>query len=166
MSDRDVIDLILADHRTFEELLRNLRRSDADRASVRGQLAAVLVAHAEAEEAEVYPTLRQRDAIDAHEAEHGAEEHDEGHVALLALLEVEDLQSDEFGEAVHELSEALSHHLDEEERTILDPAREEIDQDVLDRLGEAFATTRQAHLDDDCGAIENVRRLAARADVD
>ncbi|MBY5162362.1 hemerythrin domain-containing protein [Salsipaludibacter albus] len=165
MPDRDVIDLILDDHRRFESLLRNLRSTETpDRAGVLAELAAVLVAHAEAEEAEVYPTLRTRDAIDEDEAEHGAEEHDEGHVALLDLMEVDDVDSDQFSEAVHELSEALSHHLDEEERTILNPAREEIDDEVLVRLGEAFTRVRQEELDDDCGDIANVRRLVARAE--
>nr|WP_274387785.1 hemerythrin domain-containing protein [Salsipaludibacter albus] len=157
--------MILDDHRRFESLLRNLRSTETpDRAGVLAELAAVLVAHAEAEEAEVYPTLRTRDAIDEDEAEHGAEEHDEGHVALLDLMEVDDVDSDQFSEAVHELSEALSHHLDEEERTILNPAREEIDDEVLVRLGEAFTRVRQEELDDDCGDIANVRRLVARAE--
>lgn len=160
----DVIDLILADHRRFESLLRNLRSTESDRAAARAQLSAVVVAHAEAEEAEVYPTLRRTsDDVDEHEVEHGAEEHDEGHVALLALLEVDDVDSDKFSRAVHELSEALSHHLDEEERTILNPAREDVAEDVRAELGAAFARARQAQLDADCGAIDNVRRLVARA---
>lgn len=160
----DVIDLILADHRRFEALLRQLRDATADRAEARADLSALLVAHAEAEEAEVYPSLRRRTEVDAHDAEHGAQEHDEGHVALLALLEVDDLDSDEFSEAVHELSESLSHHLDEEERTILNPAREDLADDAREELGTAFAASRQERLDADCGDIEVVRALVARAE--
>ncbi len=163
MADHDVIDLILQDHRTFEELLRDLRSTESDRVARRAQLAAVLVAHAEAEEAEVYPNLRRSDAIDEHEAEHGQEEHAEGHEALLVVLEVDDVDSEEFSEAVHELSEALSHHLDEEERTILNPARDEVDPGVREELGRAFAAARQAQLDDGCGDVDNVRRLVERA---
>ena len=48
----DVIDLILADHRRFEALLHQLRDATADRAQARADLSALLVAHAEAEEAE------------------------------------------------------------------------------------------------------------------
>lgn len=163
MSDHDVIDLILDDHRRFEALLRDVRNTEADRAAVRDELSALLVAHAEAEEAEVYPNLRRTDAIDEHEAEHGAEEHAEGHEALLALLEVDDVGSEAFSDAVHELSEAVSHHLDEEERTILNPAREDVEEDTRDELGRAFSAARQAQLDDDCGTIDNVRRLVDRA---
>jgi hypothetical protein len=46
----DVVELILADHRTFEELLRTLRDSTADREAARRAFAALHVAHAEAED--------------------------------------------------------------------------------------------------------------------
>lgn len=159
----DVIDLILEDHRRFEALLRELRNVEADRSAALDELAAILVAHAEAEESEVYPTLRKRGAIDSEEAEHGAEEHDEGHEALLTLLELGDPDAEGFGDAIEELTEALSHHLDEEERTILNPARTEVDEDVRTRLGEAFRAERQRLIDEDCGSVENVRRLVAEA---
>ena len=78
-TEGDVVDLILEDHRRFEALLRELRDSSADRDAVRLAFSALHVAHAEAEEQKVYPTLRRKDAIDEHEAEHGEEEHAEGH---------------------------------------------------------------------------------------
>ena len=58
---------------------------------------------------------------------------------------------------------ALNHHLTEEELTILNPAREEVDVEFRTSLGEAFLTERNAQLDADCGSIENVRRLVAEA---
>ena len=48
-TEGDVIDLILADHRLFEELLRQLRDETNDRDGLRTILSRVLVAHAEAE---------------------------------------------------------------------------------------------------------------------
>lgn len=141
---KDVVDLILADHLRFEDLLREVRNVEADREAARGELSAILVAHAEAEEKEVYPILRYKaHDVTGEEVEHSSEEHDEGHEALLQLLEVEDMDSEEFGDAVEELTEALSHHLDEEERTILNPAREEVRDEVREQLGKAFAEERQ-----------------------
>jgi len=159
----DVVELILDDHRLFEELLRQLRDATQDRDGLRKLLSRVLVAHAEAEEKNVYPKLRKKDAIESEEAEHGKHEHDEGHEALLELLEIEDTSSEDFSQAVHELSEALHHHLDEEERDILNPARTDLDQSVRDDLGTAFATERAAQMDADCGNIDNVRKLVQRA---
>ena len=65
LSDGDVVELILADHRWFEDTLRGLRDETSDRAALLADLSAVLVAHAKAEEAKVYPALRRKDAIDA-----------------------------------------------------------------------------------------------------
>lgn len=161
----DVVDLILADHRRFEALLADIRNVAADRQAALAELSAILVAHAEAEEREVYPTLRRRHAIDDERAEHGSEEHDEGHEALLAVLEIGDPDDKEFGDAVEELTKALSHHLDEEERTILNPARTEVSDDVREQLGEVFEIERQRQLDADCGNIDNVRALVERAEA-
>lgn len=158
--ENDVVELILADHRRFEQLLREVRNVEADRQAALAELSAILVAHAEAEEKEVYPTLRSKsDDVGEHEMEHGSEEHDEGHEALLEVLEIGDPDDEDFGEAVEELTKALAHHLDEEERTILNPAREDVSDEVRQRLGKAFLEERQRQLDNDCGDVANVRRL-------
>lgn len=163
--ENDVVELILSDHRRFEELLRDVRNVEADQESALAELSAILVAHAEAEEKEVYPTLRYKaDDVGEHEVEHGSEEHDEGHEALLQVLEVGDPASDDFGEAVEELTKALAHHLDEEERTILNPAREEVSDEVRQNLGKAFLDERQRQIDNDCGNIDNVRRLVEESE--
>ena len=159
----DVIDLILDDHRRFEALLRDLRDSTSDRDAVRKALAALHVAHAEAEEKHVYPKLQRKDAITEHEAEHGEEEHAEGHDAMLKVLEHPDTDSEEFEDAVEDLATALNHHLTEEELTILNPAREEVDAEFRESLGVEFLTERNRQLDDDCGSIENVRRIVSQA---
>jgi hemerythrin-like domain-containing protein len=159
----DVVEVILADHRWFEEALRELRDVESDRAAVLADLATVLIAHAEAEESEVYPQLRKKDAIDAEEVEHSEHEHDEGNEALLELMEVEDTASEEFSEKTHELSEALSHHLDEEERDVLNPARTDVSQKVRDDLGEKFAAERERLIESGAGSIDNVRKIVAAA---
>ncbi len=162
-TEGDVLDLILEDHRLFEELLRRLRDSSDDRDAVRRAFAQLHVAHAEAEEAEVYPTLRRKDAIDEHQAEHGEEEHAEGHQALLAVLESETTEGEEFDDLVEELATVVNHHLTEEELTILNPAREEVAEDDRARLGAAFAAKRGELLDGECGATDNVRRIVEQA---
>ncbi len=159
----DVVDLILEDHRRFESLMRDLRDASSDRDAVRHALAALHVAHAEAEEKHVYPKLRRKDAISEHEAEHGHEEHAEGHEALLAVLELKGTDTQAFDDAVEEFATALNHHLTEEELTILNPAREEVSEQARAALGEQFATARNQLIDDNCGTLTNLRRLVAEA---
>jgi hemerythrin-like domain-containing protein len=159
----DVVQLILDDHRRFEAMLRDLRDSSSDREAVRGAFAALHIAHAEAEEQQVYPTLRRRSSVTGQEAEHGVEEHAEGNEALLAVLQLEGTDTEAFDDAVEELAKLVNHHLTEEELTILNPARDEVPERVRAELGEAFATVRNEQIDADCGSLENVRRVVARA---
>ena len=156
----DVVELILADHRRFEELFRDLRDRTSDRTALLGDLAELLVAHAEAEETKVYPALKRYKEVDNDEVDHGAEEHAEGHQALLALMEISDTESEEWEEKLEELVEALNHHVDEEERTILNDARSEVADARREELGKEFLEERQERISDGCGDIEYVRRLA------
>ena len=159
----DVVELILDDHRRFEALLRDLRDSSADRDAVRWAFATLHVAHADAEEQQVYPKLRRKAAVTAHEAEHGQEEHAEGHEALLAVLELKGTDTQAFEDAVEELARVVNHHLTEEELTILNPARDDVSEQARAELGEAFASARNARIDDGCGTLTNVRRVVAEA---
>ncbi|WP_183095263.1 hemerythrin domain-containing protein [Nocardioides stalactiti] len=160
----DVIDLITADHRLFERLLAQLRDATQDRDAVRRAFADVLIAHGEAEEELVYPVLRkQAEDIGQHEVEHGREEHAEGNEALLAVLELKGTDTQAFDDAVEELSNLVAHHLAEEELTILSPAREEVGPRVRAELGEKWAARRNALVDEHVGAVENVRRIVAKA---
>ncbi len=160
----DVVELILEDHRRFEQLLRQLRDSTSDRDAVRQALAALHVAHAEAEEKFVYPTLRRKDAIDEHEAQHGEEEHAEGNQKLLTVLELSETAGEDFDDAVEELATAVNHHLTEEELTILNPARHDVSDEVRADLGEKFARERNRQIDEDCGNVDNVRTLVEEAE--
>ena len=159
----DVVELILEDHRRFVELLRKLRDDSSDREAVRAAFSALHVAHAEAEEKYVYPVLRKRTSVTGHDEEHGEEEHAEGNEALLAVLECASTDTQKFEDAVEKLAEKVNHHLTEEELTILNPAREEAPEQLKADLGSKFAGERNKQIDDDCGSIENVRRIVEEA---
>ena len=164
---RDVLDLILDDHREFERLLRELRNRDANRQARLREFADLLVAHAEAEEREVYPVLKRAAPEERDEIAHSFEEHEEGHEALAALQEVSDGDQDTFEERLEELVEAVTHHLDEEERDVLNAAREEVDLATREKLGDAFLNARNDLIAQQPGDPEKVRELiAARKDQD
>ena len=160
----DVIERILEDHRLFEDLLREARRTDTDRAAARQALAEVLVAHATAEEEKVYPTLRRRaDDITAHEAEHGEEEHAEITEALLAFLRARGTDTQKYDDALEELATVVNHHSNEEEQTILNPARDEVAEQVRAELGVAWLTRRNQLLEQGCASEEQVAALLDEA---
>jgi len=163
-SSGDVVDLIVDDHRLFEQLLRQLRDATQDRDAVRKAFAHVLIAHGEAEEELVYPVLRQKAAdVTGHDVEHGNEEHAEGNEALLAVLELKGTDTQAFNDAVEELSNLITHHIAEEELTILAPARTEVGERIRRDLGAKWAARRNQLIDANCGSIANVRRIVEQA---
>ncbi|MDX6362324.1 MAG: hypothetical protein QOC85_1327, partial [Streptomyces sp.] len=87
----------------MEDLFREMRSVEADRSAALKQFADLLIAHALAEEAEVYPALKRYKDIDNEEVEHGESEHEEGNKALLALLEVDEVGSEDWDEKLEEL---------------------------------------------------------------
>ena len=121
------------------------------------------VAHAEAEEEHVYPTLRRKDAIGAHEEEHGEEEHAEITEALLEFLEAKGTDTQKYDDALEKLSAVVAHHSVEEELTILNPALTEVSGTVRAELGAAFAAGRNRLLDQGCASLSQVRALLRRA---
>ncbi|MFJ6793517.1 hemerythrin domain-containing protein [Streptomyces sp. NPDC091268] len=157
--DQDVVAVILEDHRTMEDLFRRMRSVEEDRAGALAEFSALLIAHGEAEESEVYGALKRFKDVDDEEVEHGAEEHAEGNEALLALLEVSEVGSEEWDARLEDLVKAVNHHLDEEERTILNGARESVPDKRRAELAEAFLRERERQLAADCGSIENVRAV-------
>ncbi len=158
----DLVKLNLVDHRLFEELLRQLRDRSANRAALLAELATLLVAHVEAEEAAVYPCLRGYRGIADEDVEHGVQEHTEGYRALLALMEVGDTQSPEWDRKLDDLRAAVTHHLDEEERTILDRAQQYVPTKRRLELGAVFQRVRQEYIDAGCGSIDYIRKLVAK----
>ncbi|MER6111011.1 hemerythrin domain-containing protein [Streptomyces hirsutus] len=161
MPSHDVVELILRDHRRMEDLFRTMRNVEADRATALAEFANLLIAHASAEEDKVYPALRRYKNVDGDDVDHSVHEHEEGNEALLALLEVEDTASQEWEDKLEELVTAVNHHVDEEERTLLNDARENVADDRRAQLGTAFREARARYLETDCGSVENVRKLVA-----
>ncbi|MFI8306220.1 hemerythrin domain-containing protein [Streptomyces sp. NPDC085927] len=159
MPSDDVVELILQDHRRMEDLFRTMRNAEADRAAALAEFAHLLIAHASAEEDEVYPALRRYKNVDGDDVDHSVHEHEEANEALLALLEVEDTASQDWDDKLEELVTAVNHHADEEERTLLNDARENVADDRRAQLGTAFREARARYLETDCGSVENVRKL-------
>ncbi|MFF0689265.1 hemerythrin domain-containing protein [Streptomyces albogriseolus] len=155
----DVVELILQDHRRMEDLFRRMRSVEDDRGAALREFSDLLIAHALAEESKVYPALKRYKNIEDDEVEHGEEEHDEGNQALLALLEVEEIGGDEWDEKLEKLVEAVTHHADEEELTILNGARENVAAERREELGKAFREERERQLRSGCGSVDNVRKI-------
>ncbi|MEV0583637.1 hemerythrin domain-containing protein [Nonomuraea sp. NPDC050310] len=135
----DVITLITSDHRKVEALFERLKTNKGDRAADVAELAALLTAHARAEEDRVY------DSVSDKKAHHGVEEHKEAEV-LLDTLKKTDPASPEFDGRLAELIEAVTHHVEEEESEILPALAKSMSKEGLERLGKAFKEREEEEL--------------------
>ncbi|MFJ6672815.1 hemerythrin domain-containing protein [Actinosynnema sp. NPDC091369] len=142
----DVVDLIMQDHREVERLFAELKDHPEKRPLLVPVLVSVLTAHSRAEEAEVYPVAKD-EAGETDEVEHSQEEHAEAE-QLLAKLAGTDPTSPAFDDVLRELVESVTHHVEEEESSVLPGMRERLDDRRREELGRAFAESRARHMGD------------------
>lgn len=142
---KDVVDLILNDHRELERLFDTLLNEPDQRTTLVPVMTTLLTAHSRAEESEVYPAARE--AGGAEDVEHSQKEHLEAD-QLAAKVAAADPTSADFESILTELIDAVKHHVEEEEETVLPGIRERLDEDRRASLGEAFLAAREANLGD------------------
>ncbi len=162
---QDVVDLILNDHREVERMFDQLQSEPAARANLVPVLTTLLIAHSRAEEAEVYPAAKD-EAGESEQVEHSQQEHllaDK----LLQRLSATDPTSPAFEGVLRELIDAVTHHIEEEESTVLPGLRERLDPARLGELAEAFLSSRQDHLGDQPIDLrkDDLRKQAVNAGV-
>ncbi len=160
----DVVDLIMQDHRELERLFDELLSSPEKRPALVPVMVTLLTAHSRAEESQVYPAAR--DSGGEEDVEHSQKEHLEAD-QLAAKVAETDPESDAFADVLTELVEAVTHHIEEEESTVLPGMRERLDADTLETLGQAFLTSREEHLGSRPADITkaDLEQQAANADI-
>jgi hemerythrin superfamily protein len=144
MAEKDIIDLLLADHREFRELFPQLREaSGKEREELFHYLVARLASHEAAEESVVHPALRddvpggEEVAISVLQEEADAEQ-------LLHRMTKMEVDSDEFAAALGHLERDVLAHADHEERDEFPRIREHLDVTHRREMGRAFTTLRQS----------------------
>ncbi len=160
----NVVDLIMSDHRQLESLFVQLQTEPEKRPLLTPVMVALLTAHSRAEEAEVYPAAAEA-GIDE-DVEHSQKEHLEAD-QLAAAVAAADPGGVAFDGKLAELIHAVTHHIQEEESTVLAAMRSNLDTGRLDELGQAFLASRSEHLGempDDITKAE-LEQQAANANV-
>lgn len=152
--------MIMDDHREVERLFEQLKQHPEKRPLLTPTLAMLLTAHSRAEEAEVYPVARE-EAGETDEVKHSQQEHAEAEQLLKRLTET-DPESRRFDDVLTELVKSVTHHVKEEESTVLPGMRRHMDAARLAELGRKFAASRAAHLGDRPGEASR-EELAAQA---
>jgi hemerythrin-like domain-containing protein len=147
-TQRDVVDLLTADHREFDRIFRELEqlmgRSEADavehKRDLVDEVTIGLVKHSVAEETRVYPRVERQ--VDEQEAEHAREEHDEAEETLKRLERL-DADDPEFDRAVQELIRDVRHHIEEEEGRMFVELRSAFSRDELLDMAQEVETIKK-----------------------
>jgi hemerythrin superfamily protein len=154
----DVVDLIMQDHREVERLFAELKNNPEKRPLLTPVLCGLLVAHSRAEETEVYPAAKQ-EAGESDEVEHSQEEHAQAERLLAELLDCE-YDSPAYDAKLREVVDAVTHHVEEEEKTVLPGMKRRLSEDRRHELGAKFAHVRADHLGDIPGQASREELLA------
>jgi hemerythrin superfamily protein len=161
----DVVDLIIQDHHELQRMFEELRTDPSKRKALAPVMSTLLFAHSRAEESEVYPQARAAGGTE--DVEHSQEEHlaADQLAERLAGMEPDD---DAFGEVLEKLIEAVNHHLEEEEKTVLPHMRERMSTSELTELGEKFLAARSEHLGDQPDDLtkQELQQQARNIDLD
>ncbi len=147
-TQRDVVDLLSADHREFERIFQQLEglRGATDPQSVQRKRELVdevtigLVKHSVAEETQVYPEVEKK--IDKDEAEHSKHEHAEAEETM-KRLERMDADDPGFDGAVAELIQEIRHHVQEEESRMFTELRSSFSREELTKMAEKVESVKK-----------------------
>jgi hemerythrin-like domain-containing protein len=140
-AQRDVVDVLTADHREFDRIFTELEglrgRSEPDALQRKRRLVDEvtigLVKHSVAEETQVYPRVEKQ--VDKEEAEHSKEEHGEAEETM-KRLERMDADDPEFDLAVAELIGEIRHHVEHEESRMFTELRATFSREELVDMAE------------------------------
>jgi hemerythrin superfamily protein len=141
----NVVDLILNDHRELKRLFEQLQNEPGARPTTVPVMVTLLTAHSRAEEAEVYPAAAEAGIAD--DVEHSQKEHLEAD-QLAADVAAADVTDPAFDDTLGKLIHAVTHHIEEEESTVLPGLQAGLSPERLDELGAAFLASREEHLGD------------------
>ncbi|HLM05582.1 MAG TPA: hemerythrin domain-containing protein [Blastococcus sp.] len=147
-TQRDVVDLLSADHREFDRIFRELEqlsgRSSPDdlrrKRELVDEVTIGLVKHSVAEETQVYPRVEKQ--VDKEEADHAKEEHAEAEETM-KRLERMDPEDPEFDGAVAELIREIRHHVQEEEGRMFAELRASFSHEELVEMAEKVESVKK-----------------------
>jgi hemerythrin-like domain-containing protein len=147
-AQRDVVDVLTADHREFDRIFTELEglrhRTGSDvlkrKRELVDEVTIGLVKHSVAEETQVYPRVEKQ--VDKEEAEHSKEEHAEAEETM-KRLERMDPDDPGFDDAVKELIDEIRHHVQHEESRMFTELRGTFSRDELVEMAEKVEAVKK-----------------------
>ena len=149
-----IYDLLKQDHEEVRGMLKELlalKDDDEYRFVLIEEIKNALIPHARAEESVFYNTIRAVDA-DKSITAHAYKEHMEAET-YLRTLQVKDKVNADWRSTAQKLFDSLEHHIQEEETTIFDEAKNIFTKEEAEMMGEAFEKLKPSYEGD--GLVKN-----------
>jgi iron-sulfur cluster repair protein YtfE (RIC family) len=127
-----VVNVLKQDHRTVEKLFSDFESSGDS--SIVDTICEELDVHMEAEEALVYPVLRDDVSGGTQMAQHAEKEHAEARQIVGRIRQTK--EADHLSELVQELKSAIEEHVQEEESDVFPKMEQELGNERLEQLGQ------------------------------
>lgn len=141
----DALSLLKDDHDKVKKMLRELESTTERGVKTREELFSKikneLTVHEAIEEEIFYPALKEHPKT----KDIALEAYEEHHVVDTVMAEIERVayEDETWGAKFKVMKENLEHHIEEEEGEMFKQARQVLDRDELNQLGETMATRKQ-----------------------
>lgn len=144
----DALELLKKDHNEVKALFKKAdelgERATTSRRDLFEQIDEALTLHSKIEEKLLYPAFKERAKKDDQKDE-VLEAYEEHAVAKRLIKELEGLEptAETYKAKLQVLSEAITHHADEEEKEMFPMARQLFSKDELEQMGEDIIAMKQ-----------------------
>ena len=141
----DALSLLKDDHNKVKKMLRELEstteRGVKTREDLFSKVKHELTVHEAIEEEILYPALKEHPKT----KDIALEAYEEHHVVDTVMAEIEGVayEDETWGAKFKVMKENLEHHIEEEEGEMFKQARQVLDRDELNQLGETMAIRKQ-----------------------
>ncbi|GAA1623731.1 hemerythrin domain-containing protein [Actinoplanes couchii] len=162
----DIVEIIKEQHRQVDDLLTRAEEAEegTDRAAIMQEVARMLLPHSEAEEAFVYPRIRDLAGEAGDEVKDGTAEHHQVEEMLTNLLRG-DGDDPGYDGTIAAIAGELRHHVREEEEDLLPLLSERLDAAEREEMGRRFAEATSGDLPDHATTRRELYRMAQDQDV-
>lgn len=144
-----IYELLEQDHQEVKDTLKKIKESTDGAAKTRSNLFAKikqdLEIHTQFEEEVFYPKARKATHMDE-EIDDDLEEHEEADELLDEISRLEPT-SKEWMAKIEELSEALSHHIEDEEQKLFPGCREALGAEAAETMGQQYESMKKSAME-------------------
>lgn len=163
LSQTDIVNLILEDHKPLKQLIKVMKDTDKDlevRADAFAEFAPLLISHAKPEEQVLYTFMKSDEEL-REEGFEGDVEHQLADQMVEEIMRTED--QDLWSARVKVLAELVEHHIEEEEEELLPDFKKNSEVKERSKMGEMFLRLKTEMLAK--GGLDTVPEKGAEKDL-